>query len=151
MKNIDTDPVSQFLRALLALGRRVRAERPPGALSLSGLGILATLHRHGPMAATHLAIQERLQPQSLTRLIRDLEKDLYIARKRSRSDRREIIIALTESGRQTLLDDMAVRRAWLGTALSTVLTPAEREAVLAASAIMLKLASHDHLKKDEQS
>ena len=107
MKSIDNDPVSLFLRALLGLGRRVRAERPSGALSLSGLGILATLNRHGPMAATQLAAQVRLQPHSLTRLLRDLEKDLFISTMRSSSDLREITIAPTESGRPVLLASMA--------------------------------------------
>jgi DNA-binding MarR family transcriptional regulator len=140
MDDTANDPVTQFLRSILALGRRVRAERPPGSLSLSGLGILGSLNRNGPLAATRLAIEERLQPQSLTRLVADLERLQLIGRKRSESDRRELIIALTAKGRKVLLEDLAARRSWLEMAMTAALAPGEREALLAASAVMMKLA-----------
>lgn len=143
------DPVTLLLRSILALGRRLRAERPPGALSLSGLGILGTLHRQGTLVATRLAVDERLQPQSLTRLLIDLERDRLIARKRSEVDRREIAISITAKGRQTLIEDMAARRAWLQAAMSNALTAAERETMLAASRIMSKLASFEPAAQGE--
>ena len=74
MDSTGGDSAALLLRGILALGRRVRAERPAGALSLSGLGILGSLNRLGPLFATHLAKEERLQPQSLTRLLADLEQ-----------------------------------------------------------------------------
>jgi DNA-binding MarR family transcriptional regulator len=143
MDNIGTDPVALFLRGILALGRRVRAERPPGALSLSGLGILGSLNRSGPLAATKLAVEERLQPQSLTRLMADLQRLQLISRKRSETDRRELIIAITAKGRKVLLEDIAARRAWLEMAMTAALTPREREAMLSASAVMMKLAASE--------
>ena len=79
-----------ILRAVLSLGRRLRAERPDGAVPLAALGILVTLARSGPMVATRLAAEERLQPQSLTRIVARLEEGGVIARTRSTTDRREI-------------------------------------------------------------
>ncbi len=141
MDNAGTDPVALFLRGILALGRRARTERPPGALSLSGLGILGSLHRNGPLAATQLAVEERLQPQSLTRLVADLQRLQLISRKRSDQDRRERIIAITAKGRKVLLEDIGARRTWLEMAMNAALTPAERDLLLSASAVMLKLAA----------
>ena len=135
------DPVALFLRAILALGRRVRAERHAGALGLSSLGILGSLNRQGPLGATRLAREERLQPQSLTRLLAELEHSRLIIRKRSSVDRRAVTITITEKGRDALLDDIAARRAWLERAMATALLPREREAMLAASAVMFKLAA----------
>ena len=146
METAVTDPVALFLRSILALGRRVRAERPPGALSLSGLGILGSLNRSGPLAATRLAIEERLQPQSLTRLVADLERLQLISRKRNERDRRELIIAITAKGHRILLEDMTARRTWLQMAMSAALTSGEREAVLAASMLMMKLAEYQPAK-----
>ena len=146
MENTGGDPVTLFLRSILALGRRVRAERPAGSLSLSGLGILGSLNRSGPLAATRLAIEERLQPQSLTRLIADLERLQLISRTRSVNDRRELIIAITAKGRRVLLEDMAARRSWLEMAMNAALTPGEREVILAASAVMMKLAAYQRQK-----
>ncbi len=142
-----SDPVALFLRSILALGRRVRAERPPGSLSLSGLGILGSLNRQGPLAATRLAIEERLQPQSLTRLVADLERLRLINRKRSARDGRELIIAITAKGRRVLRADIAARRAWLEMAMTATLTLEERQVILSASAVMLKLAAFQDTNK----
>ena len=143
MINPVTEPVSLLLRGIMSLSRRLRTERPPGSLSLSGLGILGTLHRRGALVATQLAIEERLQPQSLSRLLVDLERARLIARTRSKLDRREIQITLTEKGRQALIEDMSARRAWLNNTLDCALTAAERKTLLAASLIMLKLAAYE--------
>jgi DNA-binding MarR family transcriptional regulator len=141
MDQYPNDPVAMFLRGILALGRRVRAERPAGALGLSSLGILGSLNRQGSLVATRLAKEERLQPQSLTRLLAELEQSRLISRKRSSIDRREVTITITAKGQSALLDDVAARRAWLELAMNTALTAKEREAILAASALMIKLAS----------
>ena len=126
MSNPAADSVSLLLRGIMSLSRRLRTERPPGSLSLSGLGILGTLHRRGPLVATLLAVEERQQPQSLSRLLADLEQARLIDRKRSQCDRREIQLTLTEKGRHVLTDDMAARRAWLDNTMDCALTAADR-------------------------
>ena len=145
------EPVSLLLRGIVSLSRRLRTERRPGSLSLSGLGILGTLYRQGALVATQLAVEERLQPQSLSRLLADLQHARLIARTRSELDRREIQIALTEKGRKVLIDDMAVRRAWLDNTMGCALTAAERKTILAASSIMLKLAAYELTPSDTAS
>lgn len=144
----NADPVRLLLHGILVLGRRIRSERPPGSLSLSALAMLGALNRMGPTAATRLAAEERLQPQSLTRLISELEQRRLIFRKRSHDDRRVITIAISARGRRVLLDDIAARRDWLETALQT-LQPAERRVLFAASAVMVKLASHESFTRED--
>jgi DNA-binding MarR family transcriptional regulator len=95
-----------------------------------------------------LAAEERLQPQSLTRLISELEQSRLIVRKRSNDDRRKITIAITARGRRVLLEDIAARRDWLETALNEALDPLERGVIFAASAVMVKLASHTSFTKE---
>lgn len=138
-----------MLKAVQALGRRLRAERPEGAITLSVLSVLATLNRLGPVPAIRLAAEERLQPQSLTRILAGLEKDGHIARTRNAADRREMTIALTERGRQLLVEDMRARRAWLEEAMAVALDASERELVLAAAEPMLKLAFHAMAQNEE--
>ena len=112
----DQESTALIVRAVLSLGRRLRAERPQGSAPLSAIAILSTLNRLGPMPAARLATEERLQPQSLTRIILALERQGWIARARSGADRREITIALTKRGAGLLADDMQARRLWLGRA-----------------------------------
>jgi DNA-binding MarR family transcriptional regulator len=134
-------PAALLLRGIMALGRRARAERPAGTLGLSGLGILGTLNRMGPLFATQLAVQERLKPQSLSRLLAELERCRMISRRRSTKDRRAVTIAVTARGRAALFMDIAARREWLEEAIRNQLTATEREVVADAAALMIRLAT----------
>ncbi len=130
-----------IVRAVLQLARRLRSERPNPSVSLSALGLLARLHQQGPMPAAALARAERLQPQSLSRLIAKLDADGLIERQPDPIDRRALMIAITLGGRRALKRDMDARRDWLEAALATVLTPAERERLTDAAGLMLRLAA----------
>jgi DNA-binding MarR family transcriptional regulator len=137
MQNEET---ALIVRGVLSLGRRLRAERPRGSVSLSAIGILSTLKRLGPLPAVRLAAEERLQPQSLTRLIMRLEQDGLIARKPGELDRRQILITATPRGLQLLSNDIRARRKWLEQAMQAGLTDDERLLLLEASKLMFKLA-----------
>jgi DNA-binding MarR family transcriptional regulator len=135
-----SDDTAIIVRGVLRLGRRLRAERGASAVSLSALGMLSTLHRVGPMPAARLAKAERLQPQSLSRLISQLERDGLINRRPGEKDRRTLILEITAAGRQALSRDMAARRAWLEGAMRRVLVAGERELLAHAAVAMLRLA-----------
>jgi DNA-binding MarR family transcriptional regulator len=137
------EPATEILRSVLLLGRRLRAARPEGSDSLSTIAMLGTLHRLGPMPAWRLAFEERLQPQSITRIVAAMERDGLISRTRSDEDRREIELALTPRGRSVLSEDIRARRIWLEKAMDACLTLAERRKLLDAAEIMLKLAYAD--------
>jgi len=128
------------LRGVLGLARRLRVERPAGSVSLSGISLLGTLHRLGPLPAARLAEAEGLQAQSLTRLIATLERDGQIERQRSDVDRRALVIALTRRGEETLAAELRTRRRWLERAMAQTLSETERESLLRAAGAMLRLA-----------
>lgn len=135
-----SDSIAAIARAVVRLGRRLRAERPQDSVSLSALGILATLHRLGSMSAAELATAERLKPQSLTRLLSELEEEGLIERRRGKADRRALITEITSAGRGVLAHDMAARRAWLASAMARALTPSEQEQLAKAADLMLRLS-----------
>ena len=95
------------------------------------------------MPAVQLATEERLQPQSLTRIVAGLEGDGLIERRRDPADQRALIIALTEKGKTVLANDLRARQAWLREAMLRVLSESERTTLIAATDIMLKLAFDD--------
>jgi len=134
------DDGTTILRGVLRLGRRLRSERPPSKVSPSAIGLLSTLRRLGPMPAVRLAAEERLQAQSLSRLIASLEASGCIERKHNEADRREIVLSITKRGREILTADMNARRRWLEQAMSASLTKDERQTLAKAASIMLKLA-----------
>jgi DNA-binding MarR family transcriptional regulator len=138
-----SDEAALILRATLSLGRRLRAERPQKSASLSAIAILSALRRLGPVSAVRLAAEERLQPQSLTRILSTLEAGGLIARTASEADRRAVSIAITRRGGEVLAADMRARRDWLQQAVSATLSASERDTLLKAAEVMLKLAGYE--------
>jgi DNA-binding MarR family transcriptional regulator/uncharacterized glyoxalase superfamily protein PhnB len=136
-------PSALIARAVLRLGRRLRGARPDSAVSLSTLALLTTLSRLGPMPAVQLAREEKLQPQSLTRLLAQMEADGLISREPDPADRRALVTAITREGRAVVARDLAARRAWLDQAMEMALTAEERTQLAAAAPLMLKVAGEE--------
>jgi DNA-binding MarR family transcriptional regulator len=122
------------------MARRLRRPASDGEVTGSGLALLASLHRQGPMSAVTLARGEGLQPQSLSRLLVRLEDAALIDRPTDPADRRRQLIALTDGGATALHRAIARRRQWLADAMSSRLNDADRRTLLAASDVMLRLA-----------
>jgi DNA-binding MarR family transcriptional regulator len=127
-------------QAMGQLGRRLRAERVSNGLSRSRLSLLNLLTLNGPMTASALAAAERLQPQSLTRMLSRLETDGLIVRKPDDADRRQVRIDITREGVAVLDEDNDRREAWLARTMAERLTPTERELLILAAGLMERLA-----------
>ena len=133
------DGAAQVRQGVIRLGRRLRAERSAGALSVNKLGVLSHLHRAGPATAGELAAAEHQRPQSLTRVFAELEREGLIARMRDGRDRRQSVLAITPAGATALARDMAERDAWLASAMAG-LSPTERQVLRLAGELMDRLA-----------
>ena len=127
-------------RGTSELYRRLRAERVSHGLSPSKLSILGRLALSGPLTVTALAAKERVQPQSLTRTLADLEESKLIIRRQDQTDRRQSLTEITRLGEDLLRNDARRQAAWLAVAMSSVLTPAERELLRVAAQLMRQLA-----------
>jgi DNA-binding MarR family transcriptional regulator len=129
------------LRASFArLQRRLRVERGETGLGTSRYGALACLFRKGPMSATELATEERLQPQSLTRVLAALEQQHLILRQVDETDRRRSRIEITPLGVDRLRSAVARQETWLADTLRAQLTPVERDMLLLAVRLLDRLA-----------
>jgi len=127
-------------RGISELYRRLRAERVSHGLSPSKLSILGRLALSGPLTVTALAVKERVQPQSLTRTLADLEESKLIVRRQDQVDRRQSLTEITRLGEDLLRNDARRQAAWLAVAMSSHLTPAERELLRVAAQLMRQLA-----------
>lgn len=121
------------------LARRLRAERPPDALSTNKIRVLSHLRRYGASSPGEIAAAERQQPQSLTRVFAELEVAGLVRRTPDTADRRVAVLELTGAGAQALRRDMAYGEAWLTAALED-LTDLEVEVLDLAAGIMDRLA-----------
>src|SRR5258707_890491 len=120
------ETAAEIRRGVNRLGRRLRAERSPEALSVNKLSVLSHLYRHGPTTPGRLAAAEHQRPQSLTRVFAELEQAGLILRSDGPQDRRQSVLTLTHAGLRALADDMAERDAWLAAALAD-LSETERD------------------------
>ena len=124
------------------LARRLRVERQAeGLASLSDtqLAALAVLDRHGAMTPGELAEHEKVQPPSMTRVIAVLEERRLVMRAPHPTDRRQVVLTVTEQGRELVSQARRRRDAWLAKRL-TELTPQERATLRAAAPILEKLS-----------
>jgi DNA-binding MarR family transcriptional regulator len=127
-------------RAVMSLGRRLRAQRPADSRPSLELSVLGLLHHRGPMTPGELAVAEHVQPQTLTRTLTSLEEGRLVTRTAHPEDGRRALLALTEAGLAALRNDMAVRDDWLASAMTDGLTETERELLRLASALLERLA-----------
>lgn len=130
-------------RGTTELYRRLRAERMSHGLSPTKLSILGRLALSGPLTVTALAGKERVQPQSLTRTLADLEASKLIVRRQDQVDRRQSLTEITSLGEDLLRNDARRQATWLAIAISSTLTPAEREILRVAAQLMRQLADAD--------
>lgn len=126
-------------RASTRLALRLRAERPTEGLGSTGIAVLGQLHRRGDLTASEIAAAERVQPQSLTRVLASLEERELIRRRQDTRDRRRHTIELTERGRQLLVDHMQSSDDWLAQAITDRLNPTERAVLDLAAGLLDQL------------
>jgi DNA-binding MarR family transcriptional regulator len=124
------------------LARRLRVERQAeglSSLSDTQLAALAVLESHTAMTPGELAEHEKVQPPSMTRVIAALEERRLVMRQPHPTDRRQVVLTVTEEGRVLVTQARRRRDAWLAKRLKE-LTPEERAVLRSAAPILEKLS-----------
>jgi DNA-binding MarR family transcriptional regulator len=125
------------------LARRLRVERASGleeiGLSDTQLAALAALERQTAMTPGELAEHEKVQPPSMTRVIAALEERGLVLRVPHPTDRRQVVLSVTQDGRSLVNRARRRKEAWLAMRLKE-LTPQERATLRAAAPILEKLS-----------
>ncbi|WP_027504225.1 MarR family winged helix-turn-helix transcriptional regulator [Rhodococcus sp. UNC23MFCrub1.1] len=98
--------------AVVRMTRHLRGRRT-SQVTLTQLSALATLAREGAMTPGTLAARERVQPPSMTRVVASLGDLGYVDRMPHPTDGRQIIVSLSDAGRQVIEDEVNAREAWL--------------------------------------
>lgn len=137
----DAGLASELRLSVMRLRRRLAVERhPDNVLSMNAMAVLGALYRNGDLTPGELASHERVQPPSMSRTVACLESGGHVVRRPHETDRRQVLVSITDLGRATLLADRRRRDAWLALRLND-LTPDERAALRAAAPILEKLST----------
>jgi DNA-binding MarR family transcriptional regulator len=126
------------------LARRLRAQRAASGmteavLSETQLAALSALEVHHAMTPGELAEHEKVQPPSMTRVIAVLTERDLVVKSPHPTDRRQVLLTVTEEGRAVVHRVRRRKDAWLDQRLAE-LTAAERATLRAAVPILEKLS-----------
>ena len=105
------------------LARRLRAQRTTSGmteavLSETQLAALSALEVHQAMTPGELAEHEKVQPPSMTRVIAVLEERNLVLRSPHPTDRRQVVLTVTEEGRALVQRVRRRKDAWLARRLA---------------------------------
>jgi DNA-binding MarR family transcriptional regulator len=131
--------VAELSLAIGQLVRRLRLEANPGELTWSQIATLARLDKAGAMTTADLARSEFVKPQSMGTTLADLEQAGLVQRRPHPSDGRQVLFALTAEGTEARRQRNIAKREWLSAAMAR-LDPAEQQTLLAAAALIKRLA-----------
>lgn len=132
--------VVDFTRTIGQLIRRIRATVAEHELSISESSVLAKLDREGPTTTAELARAENMKPQSMRTTLSLLEERGFISRKAHPTDGRQVLIELTDQGREIRQKMSKSKQLWLTQALEQ-LDDADQQALKAGIDIMKRLIS----------
>ncbi|WP_110206517.1 MarR family winged helix-turn-helix transcriptional regulator [Nocardioides daejeonensis] len=139
----DAGLAAELRVAVMRLRRRLVTERhPDNELSISAMAVLACLYRNGEQSAADLARHERVQPPTMTRTVKWMAEAGYVTKRPHESDGRQLLVSLTERGREVVREDRLRRDAWLARRL-TALAPEERAVLRQAAPVLARLAQGD--------
>ena len=102
---------------MMALGRQLRHRQPGDAIDYSAFPILKLLCHQGPMRVSAVAHVLGLDASTVSRHVTQLEERGLLARAGDPDDRRATRVGVSELGRSTLRDALAVRIGLIGAAL----------------------------------
>jgi DNA-binding MarR family transcriptional regulator len=126
--------------AVMQAARRIRSERGEVGLSDPQYTVLVWLTKKGSLTPGQLAELERIQPPSMTRTINGLVDLGLVAKDEHPTDRRQVVVSLTEAGTAEIRETRRRRDAWLARTLSTM-TPDERATLAAATELLRRIAA----------
>ena len=133
------------LRTVVArLIKKLRKESVTGRqLSLTERSSMSLLLQHKELLPSELASMEKITNQSMSQVLNHLLELGYINRKASETDKRKVIISLSESGERTLLQVRAERDEWLSKAISETCSEEEVSALKRAIGPLTKLVDFE--------
>ncbi|AMR30973.1 hypothetical protein A0256_05805 [Mucilaginibacter sp. PAMC 26640] len=140
MFSIDREFLAAELRTVITrLVKKLRKKSEIGQqLSLTQRSTLATLYQK-EMLPSELAALEKITNQSMSQILNHLEDLELINRKASETDKRKVVVSISDKGTDLLLKMREERNHWLSRAIADTCAPQEQEILLKAIGPLTKL------------
>jgi len=137
-----SESVSALRNDIVALARRLRQSSRADSETWTALMTLGAIDRGaGEATPTALATELGLRSSNLAQMLGELDQRGLIKRSADQGDKRKVRLSLTDAGLDLLRETRTKRDQWLLNALNACLTAQERAQLIAAGALMRRLAS----------
>lgn len=135
---------SELRTVTTRLVKKLRKKSATGeGLSLTERSTIGLLDQYKQLLPNELAAMEKITTQSMSQILNHLFELGLIIRTPSETDKRKVIISLSETGKSTLYKVRHERDEWLSDAIAEVLTPEEHFALLKALKPLTKLVDFE--------
>ena len=137
----DTLALATDLRtAVTRLVKKLRAHSPSREkLSLTERSVVRLLDQHPHLLPSELAAMEKVTTQAMSQILSHLSARGYITRQPAATDRRKVLIAISDAGRALLQTARQERDEWLHQALQESCSAEELANLQQALPILTKL------------
>jgi DNA-binding MarR family transcriptional regulator len=137
----DTQHLAAELRTVVSrLIKKLRLHSPMHAtLSLTERAVIKQLSQQQPLLPSELAAREKVTTQAMSQILNHLTELGYITREPAATDKRKVLIALSDAGQATLAIMQQEVNDWLDQALQQTCSAAELETLRQSLQVLVKL------------
>lgn len=125
------------IHRLVKLLRRQTHEK--GSFSLTERSVMGSLYQLGEQPPSTLAQLEKVTSQSMSQIISHLDEAGMISKTASGEDKRKVLLSLSPAGRAYVEDARDRKQEWLAHALQEKVTVEEKEVLMNALKILIKI------------
>ena len=144
---METKELASSLRsAISALHKGLRKQtQAANNYSMTEIETISHLIRNAYMLPTELASLTRITTQSMSQILKKMEKEGVIKRAPSKDDKRKVYISLTSSGKKTVEKTRYEKDEWLKSQIEKSLSMKEKELLVKALSLLNKLSQTNKL------
>jgi DNA-binding MarR family transcriptional regulator len=140
----DLQLASDLRTIVTRLIKKLRSKSSAGEkLSLTERSVIKLLDQHKELFPTELAAMEKITTQSMSQILNHLSEMGYISRRISDTDKRKVIITLSEGGQDLLYKTRNERDEWLNLAIKKNYNESEKDMLRKCLAPLTRLVDFD--------
>ena len=144
MDNTDLQLSSELRTVVTRLIKKLRRKSITGQqLSLTERSTLSLLLQQGSLLPSELASMEKITNQSMSQILAHLLEQGFIIRTNSETDKRKVMISLTETGEKMILQVRSERDEWLAKAMAATCDIEDQEIIKRALKPLTKIVDFE--------
>lgn len=140
----NTYEVAASLRSTVTrLIRQLRKQNITSDFSNAELLTMGLLDQHGKLLPSELAEMERISAQAISQILNRLAQVGCVDRVADETDKRKLVISLTEKGTQHLYETRRIKEEWLVKAMDHLFSAEELVLIEAFLPLLQRLAEYN--------